>query len=75
MPRSNLDPIPKEKTTIVTSKLLLDRVTNHARANGETITDFITRALMNQLENEGDYEIRFLTDTTSKIIYEEIKLF
>lgn len=58
MARSVIDPPAKDKTTIVTSKTLLDRVGVHVRKNGDNQTDFITRALLNQLEREGDYEIR-----------------
>lgn len=58
MARSVIDPPAKDKTTIVTSKTLLERVSVHVRKNGDNQTDFITRALLNQLEREGDYEIR-----------------
>lgn len=58
MARSTLEPPAKDKTTIVTSKLLLDRVGLHVRKNGDNQTDFITRALLNQLEKEGDLTIR-----------------
>lgn len=58
MARSALEPPAKDKTTIVTSKLLLDRVGLHVKKNGDNQTDFITRALLNQLEKEGDLTIR-----------------
>lgn len=58
MARSVLEPPAKDKTTIVTSKLLLDRVGLHVKKNGDNQTDFITRALLNQLEKEGDLTIR-----------------
>lgn len=58
MSRKAVDPIEKDKTTIITSKLLLDRVAVHVKKNGDNQTDFITRALINQLEKEGDFEIR-----------------
>ena len=58
MAGSTLEPPAKDKTTIVTSKLLLDRVGLHVRKNGDNQTDFITRALLNQLEKEGDLTIR-----------------
>lgn len=59
MSRQILDDYPKDKTTIVTSKLLLDRVAVHIKRSGcSNQTDFITRALVNQLEKEGDLEIR-----------------
>lgn len=58
MARAVIDPPAKDKTTIVTSKLLLDRVGLHVKKNGDNQTDFITRALLNQLEKEGDLTIR-----------------
>ena len=58
MGRKAIDPPLKEKTTIVTSKLLLDRLGVHVRKNGDNQTDFITRAILNQLEREGDLTIR-----------------
>ena len=58
MSRGALEPPAKDKTTIVTSKLLLDRVGLHVKKNGDNQTDFITRALLNQLEKEGDLTIR-----------------
>lgn len=56
--RSVIEPPLKDKTTIVASKLLLDRVGIHVKKNGDNQTDFITRAIVNQLEKEGDLEIR-----------------
>lgn len=58
MARQVIDPPIKEKTTIMTSKLLLDRVAIHVRKNGDNQSDFITRAIVNQLEKEGDLTIR-----------------
>ena len=48
----------KDRTTIVTSKTLLDRVSVHVAKNGDNQTNFITKALVNQLEREGEIEIR-----------------
>lgn len=59
MARAKLDAPVKDKTTIVTSKTLLDRLGVHVRKNGDNQTDFITRAIVNQLEKEGDLDIRF----------------
>lgn len=56
MPRF-LEP-KKERTTIVVSKTLLDRMSIHVAKNSDNQTNFITRALVNQLEREGDIEIR-----------------
>ncbi len=58
MARTRIEPPAKDKTTIVTSKLLLDRVGVHVKKNGDNQTDFITRAILNQLEREGDITIR-----------------
>ena len=58
MARSSVDLPAKDKTTIVTSCLLLDRVKMHVARNRDNQTDFITRALVNQLEREGDISIR-----------------
>ena len=58
MARSNIEPPVKDKTTIITSKLLLDRMGVHCRKNGDNQTDFITRAIINQMEKEGDLTIR-----------------
>ena len=60
MARKSIDPPQREKTTIMTSKLLLDRLSVHVRKNGDNQSDFITRAIINQLEKENDLEIRFL---------------
>lgn len=62
MAREKLDAPAKDKTTIVTSKTLLDRVGVHVKKNGDNQTDFITRALLNQLEREGDFEIRTILE-------------
>ena len=54
----DIEPPAKDKTTIVTSKLLLDRLGVHVKKNGDNQTDFITRAIINQMEKEGDLTIR-----------------
>ena len=58
MPRQRIEPPAKDKTTIVTSKLLLDRMGVHVKKHGDNQTDFITRAIVNQMEREGDLTIR-----------------
>lgn len=58
MARSAIEPPAKDKTTIVTSKHLLDRMGVHVKKNGDNQTDFITRAIINQMEREGDLSIR-----------------
>lgn len=57
MARNSRIPV-KDRTTIVASKTLLDRVSFHVLKNGDNQTNFIVRALINQLEKEGDLEIR-----------------
>lgn len=47
-----------DRTTIMMSDVLSDRVQNHIKKSGESLTDFYNRAILNQLENDGDYEIR-----------------
>ena len=44
------------------NKTLIDRVAYHVSKNGETLTDFYSRAILNQLENEGDFEIRDIVE-------------
>lgn len=58
MSRKAIEPPAKDKTTIVTSKLLLDRMGVHVKKHGDNQTDFITRAIVNQMEREGDLTIR-----------------
>lgn len=58
MSRKVIDPPAKDKTTIQASKLLLDRIGIHCRKSGEYQNDFVERALVNQLEREGDLSIR-----------------
>ena len=58
MSRNAIEPPAKDKTTIVASKLLLDRLGIHVKKKGDNQTDFISRAIVNQLEKEGDLTIR-----------------
>lgn len=46
------------RTTIMASDKLIGRVNEHISETGETLTSFINRALLNQLEKDGDFEIR-----------------
>ena len=61
MARAKIE-VKKDKTTIVTNKTLLDRVGVHVKKNGDNQTDFLTRAIINQLEREGDIEIRTMIE-------------
>jgi len=46
------------RTTILASDTLMERVSKHISRNGKNLTDFYNRAILNQLEKEGDFEIR-----------------
>lgn len=59
MARSVVDPPTTGKTTIVTSTHLLDRMGVHVKKNRDNQTDFLTRAIINQMEKEGDFSIRY----------------
>lgn len=50
--------IAKTTITIMADDRLMDRVQTHAKNNGENLTEFYTRAIINQLENDGDFEVR-----------------
>lgn len=45
-------------TSISMSEVLRDRVRSHCNDSGENLTDFYNRAILNQLENDGDFSIR-----------------
>lgn len=46
------------RTTIMASETLMNRVAMHCAKTNEKLGDFYNRAILNQLENEGDFEIR-----------------
>ena len=46
------------RTTIRRSETLSDRVLQHIKESGENLTECYNRAILNQLENDGDFEIR-----------------
>lgn len=46
------------RTTIMASEKLMNRVAEHTAKTGEKLGDFYNRAILNQLENDGDFEIR-----------------
>ena len=57
--RDKISAPPKERTTILLSKKLFERVSAYCNHAGVTQTAFTTRALINQLEREsGDLKIR-----------------
>ena len=47
-----------ERTTVMMDSILFDRVQEHIKETGETLTDFYNRAIVNLLEKDGDFEIR-----------------
>ena len=67
MAREKIEGARKDKTTIITNKTLLDRVGIHVKRNGDNQTDFITRAIVNQLEREGDLEIRAILKEENEV--------
>ena len=67
MAREKIEGARKDKTTIITNKTLLDRVGIHVKRNGDNQTDFITRAMVNQLEREGDLEIRAMLKEENEV--------
>lgn len=48
----------KEAFNISSYKILNARVRTHVAETQTSVTDFTVRALINQLEREGDYSIR-----------------
>ena len=46
------------RTTIMASEALMNRVLTHTSKSSEKLTDFYNRAILNQLERDGDFEIR-----------------
>ena len=58
MSRETLDPVVKDRTTIMLDKKLSERVNSHIHKNCESLVSFLSRAIVNQLEREGDFTIR-----------------
>lgn len=58
MARNVIEPTEMSRTTIVLSKHLLTQMIIHSRKNGENQTEFLTRAIINQMENDGNLTIR-----------------
>lgn len=54
------------RTTICMSEILSARVIAHTKQSGEKLTDFYNRAILNQLENDGDFEVRDLLEKESE---------
>lgn len=50
------------RTTVCMDEILSERVNAHVRERGEKLMDFYNRAILNQLENDGDFEVRDLLE-------------
>ena len=48
-----------ERTTITVDKKILNAAKEKAKSNEENLSDFIARAILNQLEKENVYNIRY----------------
>lgn len=48
-----------ERTTITVDKKILNAAKEKAKSNEENLSDFIARAILNQLEKENIYNIRY----------------
>lgn len=46
------------RTTIMAHPVITDRVSKHVEKTGDKLVDFYIRAIINQLEKEGDWQIR-----------------
>ena len=47
------------RTTITVDPLILNDAKSQAKNNGESLKSFLERAIVNQLETEGDFETRY----------------
>lgn len=52
----------KTTITIMADEKLMKIVQAHARKQGENLTKFYTRAIINQLEKDGNFEARDLIE-------------
>lgn len=48
-----------ERTTIVIDRCILKAAKEKARDNEENLSDFISRAILNQLEKEDIFNVRY----------------
>lgn len=51
-----------ERVTIMVNSVLKERVHDHVAVSGGNLTDFYNRAMLNELERLGDYEVRDLIE-------------
>lgn len=57
----------KTTITIMADDKLMKMVQTHARKQGENLTKFYTRAIINQLEKDGNFEVRDLIERTGDL--------
>lgn len=50
------------RTTIMANDKLIERVNSHVSKSGESLTSFYNRAIINQLEKDGDFDIRDIVE-------------
>lgn len=55
------------RTTIMMSDVLQKRVADHVERKGGKLQDFYNSAILNQLEREGDFEIRDLVEEDYRV--------
>lgn len=55
------------RTTIMMSDVLQKRVSEHVERKGGKLQDFYNSAILNQLEREGDFEIRDLVEEDYRV--------
>lgn len=58
MSRNSIVLPEKERTTISVDKFLMERMSTHVRMTGSNQSNFLTKAIINQMEREGDIAIR-----------------
>lgn len=58
MKESNVNTVGAVRTSVNLPDCIFERVKERIKETEETFTEYVTRALVNQLENDGDYEIR-----------------
>ena len=51
-----------QRTTVMVNEKLMERVKAHTDKTGVTLSAFYTKALVNQLERAGDFEVRQMTE-------------
>lgn len=61
------------RTTIALMPCLLERVNNLCKYSEENFSDFYNRAVLNELERMGDFEIRYIVEEEAAKKESEIK--